>query len=337
MNDHLLYNGRMQLSIKVQKWLIPLLVVMSASLLMTWNTPFVIPNISYAPSDHTSYYLPTDHTSYVPSNAINLLPDESIWDNLRNNFQLDLHSDTPRVRAEIRKLLADKAELNRVLAAAGPYIYFIYEQVQEKGLPAELALIPLIESEFNPKDHSKVGATGLWQLMPGTAKDLGVKVKSGYDGRRNVINSTKAALKFFKELGDYFHGNWFLAIAAYNCGPGRVHSAVHHSGTTNYWDLKLPLETKLYVPKLLAVAAIIKNPNKYGIKLPTIDNKPYISAVKLKKPVSLYKISTKTTVDIKTLDKLNPDYGDEVAKDILLVPASKVSEVKESFIESVES
>jgi membrane-bound lytic murein transglycosylase D len=144
-----------------------------------------------------------------------------------------------------------------------------------RNLPSELALIPFIESEFNSNNRSKKGAAGLWQLMKETAHLFGVKIKSGYDGRRNLIVSTKAALTYFEDLGNNFKGNWYLAIAAYNSGQFRVESAVRRAGSHNFWDLKkLPRETKEYVPKLLAVAEIVQNPEKYGVHLPQVNNEP---------------------------------------------------------------
>lgn len=260
---------------------------------------------------------------------------ESIWSSLSSEFNLDHQTQSSRVQAEIRKLLADQEELVRILRAATPYIYFIHKQVQARGLPAELALIPVIESEFNPNDHSKKGATGLWQFMPGTARELGIKVKGGYDGRRNVIASTKAALAYFNDLGNMFNSNWYLAIAAYNCGQGKILSAMRRTGSKSYWNLPLPKETKLYVPKLLAVAAIIKNPEKYGVTLPEINNTPYFAEVEVKKPVTLAKVSKTSGISMDTLKTLNPDVKHEIVANkgtyTLLVPANKANEIKKQL------
>lgn len=234
---------------------------------------------------------------------------DSIWNSMRKDFQLDHMIQSPRVQAEINKLVADQEKLYSILKAAGPYIYYIYHQTQKKNLPAEIALIPVIESEFNPNDHSNKGATGLWQLMPGTARELGIKVKSGYDGRRNVIDSTNAALAYFKDLGNQFNEDWYLAIAAYNCGQGKVEAVSRRTGTHDFWDMKLPKETKLYVPKLLAVAEIVTNPKKYGVKLPKIVNQPYFEKVEVKKPVDLKQVAKTSGINIKTLTTLNPDYN----------------------------
>jgi len=261
-------------------------------------------------------------------------PDDTIWNSISDQFQLDHQTQSAPVQAEIRGLLADQQKLYQILQAAAPYIYFIHEKAQEKGLPGELALIPVIESEFNPNDHSTKGAAGLWQLMSGTAHELGVSVKSGYDGRKNVVSSTNAALAYFKDLGNDFKGDWYLAIAAYNCGQVRIASAVKKTGSHNFWNLPLPHETRCYVPKLLAVAAIVEDPEKYGVKLPPITNKPYFTQIKVASPVNLPKLASASGVDIDTLRVLNPDYSrGKVPKSkdgtyAFLVPVDHVSVIK---------
>lgn len=267
---------------------------------------------------------------------------DSVWNIMSQELTLDHKEETPQVKAEIRKLLADQGKLYEILKAAGPYIYFINQQTQARGLPAELALIPVIESEFNPNDHSNKGATGLWQLMSGTAHELGIKVQSGYDGRRNVVLSTKAALAYFNDLGTMFNGNWYLAIAAYNCGQGKVISAEKRAGSKSFWSLHLPKETEYYVPKLLAVAEIVKDPEKYGVQLPPVENQPYFATLKVDpaKPVNLDQVAKKTGVNIQTLHTLNPDYNHKVIPkktvQTLLVPVAQAPKVK-AVIGAVET
>lgn len=309
----------MQLIINYSKYLV--LIILSCSFLTTWfRTETEV--ISLLPAYQSSESTTTESTG------------ESIWQNMSSKFKLDTRTQTAQVQAEIRKMVAG-GRIEAILKAAAPYIYFIHKQTEARGLPAELALIPVIESEFNPYDRSTVGATGLWQLMARTAGELGVKVRSGYDGRRNVTASTKAALAYFNDLGVLFKGNWYLAIAAYNCGQVRVQSAMKKTGNKNFWGLPLPQETKFYVPRLLAVAAIIKNPEKYGVKLPEIYNQPYFETVPVSKPVNLEKVAKNTGVSINTLHQLNPDYNrgskpDKEAKTIL-VPVNKASEIKASI------
>lgn len=307
----------MQLITKTSKLLI--LVLLTCSILIVWDDS----------GKNIAMFSPALTIQRVASQEPAAV---SIWSSLRNEFKIDHRTQSAQVQAEIRKLLADEGKLYDILKAAGPYIYFIHKQTQARGLPAEIALIPVIESEFNPNDRSSKGATGLWQLMSATAHELGVKVKPDYDGRRNVIASTKAALAYFNDLGNNFKGNWYLAIAAYNCGQGCVSAAARRAGSQDFWDLHVPKETKYYVPKLLAVAAIVNNPEKYGVQLPPIVDKPYFTEVKVTTPVNLEKVAETSGVNIKTLKKLNPDIKQQLVPkkgvDTLLIPVDKAPLVK---------
>jgi membrane-bound lytic murein transglycosylase D len=303
----------MQYILNISKYV--LFAVLSCSLLLAW--------------DFTNMEVAGINTPYSVT-SFSAKPADTIWTSMSREFSLDHQAESARVRAEIRKLLADEGRLYHILQAATPYIYFIHKQTQARGLPAELALIPVIESEFNPNDHSNKGATGLWQLMPQTANELGVKVKSGYDGRRNVIASTKAALAYFKDLGNMFNGNWLLAIAAYNCGQMKVAHAARNAGTHDFWDLHLPTETKLYVPRLLAVAEIVKNPKKYGVQLPPVNDKPFFKEVKVDKAVNLTQLAKSSGANINTLQKLNPDYKQKIipkSANTMLVPVESKTTV----------
>lgn len=268
-------------------------------------------------------------------------PVESIWSNIGRKLVLDHRVQSARVQAEIHKLLANKKKLYEILQSSAPYIYFIHQKTQAHHLPSEIALIPAIESEFNPNDRSKRGAAGLWQLMPMTARELGVNVKSGYDERRNVVSSTDAALAYLNDLKNNFHGNWDLAISAYNCGQGTVKSATRRAGSNNFWNLRLPAETKVYLPKLLAIAEIIKHPERYGMKLPPISNRPYFIQLILNKPVNLASIAKTTGTNINTLHALNPDYRHESAQPnkhgayTLLVPVKDAEALKSKLAKQV--
>lgn len=313
----LVYYALMQIIINISKYF--LFAVLSLSLLITWD----VNNLQAA---GISLDLPTTELNIFarPEAA----SDASIWTTMSREFSLNHHAESPQVRAEIRKLLADHDRLNHILRAATPYIYFIHKETVKRGLPAELALIPVIESEFNPNDHSSAGATGLWQLMPATARELGVKVKSNYDGRRNVVASTKAALAYFRDLGHLFNGNWLLAIAAYNCGQVKVAHAAKIAGTHNFWNLHLPRETTYYVPRLLAVAAIVENPKKYGVELPVVQNKQFFKEVTITKNVKLSQVAKSSGSPLKTLNALNPEYKHDVVEppkgvNTMLVPITQ--------------
>ncbi len=314
-------------------------VVLSCLLIVVWNSSNRdVPDLVnyYSSNNQIRHYqpLPDNKTSSIKST-------DTVWENMSREFKLDHRIESARVQKEIHRILADQHHFYKILNAAIPYIHYIYQQTQARGLPAEIALIPYIESEFNPNDRSNKGALGLWQLMPGTARGLGVKVKSGYDGRRNVIASTNAAMSYFKDLEKLFNGNWYLAIAAYNCGEGKVKSSIRRSGHRNFWNLPLPKDTKYYVPRLLAIAAIIKNPEYYGVQLPHVKNKKYFTEVKTKKPVKFSHISKHITrsstrssgIQFETLRALNPDYlhqkkPSKKTTDSFLIPAENELSVK---------
>jgi membrane-bound lytic murein transglycosylase D len=289
------------------------------------------------------YSVPLTVTEEHISSLVSVAPSKasigSLWNNISGELKLDHRADSAPVKAEIRKLLADHDKLNSILKAAGPYIYFIHAQIEARGLPVELALIPIIESEYNPNDHSTKGATGLWQLMPETGRELGIKVKSNYDGRRNVVASTKAALAYFNDLGKLFNNNWYLAIAAYNCGQVTIESAIRRAGSHSFWNLHVSKETKFYVPRLLAVAEIIKNPKKYGITLPPLPNKPYFAELKMKRAVSLAQVAKTSGIDLATLKQLNPDYNHPVVPVkgayTLLVPINEAPRALQKLSASV--
>lgn len=250
----------------------------------------------------------TPKTPLVVTQKITPKSSTSIWQMITKDFKLDHKAQTPEVQKEIRRLMAEKTKFQQILQASTPYLYFIHQSTRAKGLPGELVLIPIIESEFNPNDHSNVGALGLWQLMSSTARQLGVKISSGYDGRRNIITSTNAALAHFKYLGSVLKGNWYYAVAAYNCGQGRLEYAQRHYGARPVWHLSVPRDTKAYVARLLAIAHVLKNPTKYGIVLPPIENKPFFAEVKMKQLISLTKLSQNNKANLVLLQKLNPDY-----------------------------
>lgn len=195
----------------------------------------------------------------------------SMWTTMSSHFSLNTATDQKAVAKQIAWLQAHQASLKQTLKQAAPYISYVYNQTQAHGMPAELALLPIVESDYNPHATSKVGASGIWQLMPATASSLGLKSTATYDGRRDIVASTGAALHFLDNLGHQFHQNWNLALAAYNWGAGNMEKVVVSQHQTNFWSLqKLPAETQNYVPKLLALAAIIKDPARYHIQLPQV-------------------------------------------------------------------
>lgn len=255
----------------------------------------------------------------------------NVWDVLRSQLILNHDVTQAAVQEQLRWLIAHPSYLQK-LARSEPYIYHIITEVKKRRLPGELALLPMIESAYDPFAYSGAGAAGLWQLMPGTGTNLGLKQDWWYDGRRSIRPSTDAALNYLTYLNKYFNGNWILAIAAYDSGEGTVSRAIKNSGQSNrsirFWSLPLPSETKTYVPRLLALAEIIKYPQRYRVVLPDIPHVPYFEEVNIGSQIDLNHAAKMAGISYSDLIKLNPGYNrwatapNQPFK--LLIPASKV-------------
>lgn len=238
---------------------------------------------------------------------------DNLWDVLREEFTLPHYENTPAVQEKIEWYMNNQDFLLRSASRAAPYLYYILQQVKKRHLPAELVLLPIVESGYNPFSLSHAGALGIWQLMPGTASGLGVKRDSWYDGRRDVIASTRAALNYLAYLQSFFEGNWLLAIAAYNTGEGNVLSAIKRNiragRDTDFWSLPVAQETKDYVPSLLALATIIANPDQYPIYFPPVRNAPYLAQVDVGAQINLKYAATLAGISYKKLQQLNPGFN----------------------------
>jgi len=236
-----------------------------------------------------------------------------IWEILRQEFSLDHYEDNPVVQQKIDWFLHHQDYLQRSVTRAAPYLYFILQQVRKRNLPAELVLLPIVESAYNPFAYSTAGAAGIWQMMPGTASGYGIRQNGWYDGRRDVIASTKAALNHLAYLQTFFEGNWLLAIAAYDTGEGNVNSAIRKNirigENTDYWSLPLAQETKDYIPQLLALAIIISHPEQYSINLPPVQNAPYLAQIDVGSRMDLRRAAYFAGLDEKKVKELNSGYG----------------------------
>lgn len=232
-----------------------------------------------------------------------------IWQSLASHMQLQDQINNPDVQHWIKWFTSHKNVLNTMIDNATPYLYYVYHQTERRHMPAEFALLPMIESGYNPRALSSKSAAGLWQLMPGTASSFGMEMNWWYDPRRDIMTSTRAGLNYLEDLHRQM-GTWFLAAAAYNEGPGALHAAIHRAKLagkpTDYWNLAMPQETKQYVPKLLAISAIIANPAKYGIQLPVVPNHPFFGSVTLTSQMDLQEISAFSGLSIAGIKALNP-------------------------------
>lgn len=247
----------------------------------------------------------------IPAQAGGMLSgNQNIWPVMSQHFTIPADTQQTDVQHQINIDLRHPKYIQRLTQNARPYLFYVYQETEKRHMPAELALLPMIESDYVPYGASHAGAVGLWQLMPGTANNYGIAMNSFYDGRRSTTVSTKAALNFLSYLYDLFDHNWLLALAAYNAGPGTVMDAIHynqeHGRPTNFWSLPLPKQTQEYIPKLLALAAIIQHPTTYGIHLSPVPNTPVSMPVTIKKQMPIEKIATLAHTSVSTMKKLNP-------------------------------
>lgn len=236
----------------------------------------------------------------------------SIWSALTSNFSIDKNFYQPGMRREIGYFLRNRAYIFQLSKNASPYLYYIYSQAKKYHMPAELALLPMIESNYKPFTVSRVGAVGLWQLMPGTAAGYGVPMNWWFDGRRDIVTSTKMALGYLSYLHHALNNNWLLAIAAYNAGEGTILNAIRynqaHNRPTNFWSLPLPRQTQRYVPRLLALAYVINHAHYYHVPLAYIPNSPKFREVTISKQMNLSTIAMLAHTSIKTIRTYNPGF-----------------------------
>lgn len=247
--------------------------------------------------------------------------------------------DHPWVQVELDWLVRNGDYLNRVFERAQRYLYHIAIEVQVQDLPMELALLPVVESAFNPFAHSRSHASGLWQFIPETGKRFGLKQDWWQDQRRDVPESTRAALEYLTFLNGVFDGDWQLAIASYNYGSGNVRRSIARNQAlgrdTDFFSLSLPRETRAYVPKLLALSRLVRNPGAYGITLPVVPDAPYFTVVDSGGPTDLRLAARLAGVDIEELHALNPGWNQWITgpdgPHRLLVPAVVASEFEPRF------
>ncbi len=235
-----------------------------------------------------------------------------VFDRIRENLWLP-QVEHRRVQSEIAWLQRNPDYLARTLGRAQRYLHHIVDEVETRGLPGDLALLPVVESAFNPYGYSRSHAAGLWQFIASTGQLYGLKRNYWQDQRRDVLESTRAALEFLESLHRRFDGDWFLAIAAYNYGAGNVQRAINRNRAlrrhTDFFSLSLPAETRAYVPKLIALAKVIRNPEAYGLFVAPIPDAPYFRVVPTDGPVDLRLMAQLAGVDTEELHALNPSWN----------------------------
>ena len=265
-----------------------------------------------------------------------LYPD--LWSRMRAGFAMQ-KLDSPLVAMHEQWFASNPEYMQRMMERSRLYLYHIVQEVEKRGMPTELALLPAIESAYQPYAHSRARAVGLWQFIAPTGRLYGLKMNWWYDGRRDVEASTQAALDYLEKLYNDFDGDWHLALAAYNAGEGKVSRMMQYNRArgrpTDYESLKLRRETVNYVPKLQAMVNLITNPEKYGIKLAEIPNEPYFTRVETGSQVDLGVVAKLTDMPVTDLQVINPGFTrwatDPDGPHYVLVPVDK----KDALVEGL--
>jgi Transglycosylase SLT domain len=261
---------------------------------------------------------------------------ENLWQRIRRGFAIQ-NVNSEQVPNRTTQLIFDPQRLRTTLEKAIPYLYHIVEELERRGLPTEIALLPFIESSFNPHATSRAGAAGLWQFIPSTGRYFNLKQNSQRDERRDVIASTTAALDYLSLLYEMY-GDWHLALAAYNWGEGSVKRALEKNRQQNlsedYNSLTMPAETRNYLPKLQAFKNIIETPEAFGINLPALDNKPYFVTVQGFKSVDIKTAAKLADMSLSEFRALNPGFKNLIPSapgTSLLLPPHKADLFEENL------
>lgn len=277
--------------------------------------------------------------------AMNALPTEinsvpavsSAWQLIQKNLQLKPATHAAALGL-VKKYEAwygeHPAYTKRMLERSTKYLAYVVNEVNKRKMPSEIALLPMIESAYNPQAYSHAHAAGLWQFIPSTGRYFNLRQTNWYDGRRDVMASTDAAISYLSRLKEMFNGDWLLALAAYNAGEGRVSRAIERNQKlglpTDYWNLSLPTETQNYVPKLLALSQVVMTPQAYGVSLAPVANEPYFEQVEFKQHMDLARVAAMAGLDEDELYLLNPAFKKGITLDgpqHLLVPTDKAEQL----------
>jgi len=291
-----------------------------------------------APMDTAMANLDAEALPGPPADSVVILKQADLWERLRGGFQLD-DVDEAAVAAQLNWFANHPDFLERTFGRAELWLYYIVGQLEQRDMPRELALLPVIESAFEPYAYSRARASGLWQFISDTGRRFGLKQDWWYDGRRDPIEATRAALDYLQALHDEFNGDWLLAIAAYNCGELAVSRAIERNQRagkpTDFWHLKLPAETRAYVPELLAMRRLVANPARYGLEFSRIVNEPYFVPISTGGQIDLQVVANIAGISTEDLYTLNPAFHrwatDPTGPHRLLVPADSAEGLEQTL------
>ena len=297
---------------------------------------------------HADFFGRTDPESsagfaMMRQNNILLRNGDDVLQRIRDGFQFD-EVNSELVRRFERTYAANPAGFERTFNRGNKYLFHIINEVERRGMPTEIALLPMVESAFVATAESPVGAAGLWQFMPATGRQYGLEQTWWYDGRRDVTAATRAALDYLENLYGLF-GDWSLALAAYNWGEGNVSRAIERNRArglpTDFENLRLPNETRQYVPKLLAVRNVLREPGRFGVQMGKLPNRPYFVAVTTSRHMDLDVAARLAGIAQEDLRQLNPGYNRPLlaykSGRQLLVPAQQIDHFERNLAAHQES
>ena len=237
-----------------------------------------------------------------------------LWERMRAGFRLSsyLPEELPSRMSWYHQR---QYHMNRVVEQSAPYLYLILEEIEKRDMPTEIALLPVVESGYRPFALSRSGAAGIWQFIPSTGRHYGLEQNEWYDGRRDILASTRAALDYLEDLYERLDNDWLLALAAYNSGGSTVERAVRlarrNGKSGDFWSIRhlLPKETRHYIPKLIVISAMVMDPDYYGITLKKIPNEPYLTRLRIDKQLNLAVAARLAGMDLETFWELNPGFN----------------------------
>jgi membrane-bound lytic murein transglycosylase D len=271
--------------------------------------PEPVPSSTATIDEHL--FVPKPEALPADPEALHVHP--NAWERLTHNFQLPECSEHESAVKWAEWYASRPEYMGRIFKRAQPWIYYIAEELEQRGLPGELALLPIVESAYDPFAYSSGRALGAWQFISSTGRNYGLNQNWWYDGRRDVWASTDAALRYLEDLGDKFDGDWLLALAGYNSGENRVARRIRENEAAgkpaDFWNLRLPRETRGYIPKMLGLTCLFKYREQYEFELPDTPDQQVIAAVDLGRQADLVLVSQMAAVPIDVMFTLNPGYN----------------------------
>lgn len=280
------------------------------------------------------------NAQYLQVNEVDEAPPvfDDVWERIRYQLSIDVPQNRPVV-AERNYYAKHQAYLDRISKRAEPYLHFIVEEVEKRNMPIEIALLPIVESAFDPFGYSNRSASGIWQFMPQTGERFDLKQNWWYDGRRDIVQSTRAALDYLSYLHKTLDGDWLNAIAAYNSGEGRLLRAIKKNRKkhlpTDFWSLDLPSETTAYVPRLLALSDLLNRADEFGLTWNPIINAQVVEAVDIGSQIDLALAAQMADISLTELYRLNPGFNrwatDPNGPHFLLLPVDKVEQFQSTL------